>query len=251
MGSSYWTIALQAVNFLILVWLLQRFLYRPVLGVIESRRTIAEHALADAAHVKELAEQSRRSLDRERAQLVDERDALLQKATAEVAREREALLDAARGEAQALETQTRQKMERERAEFNGAVIAEAAKLAVEIARRLLATSQPVDSLDPFLERVVTALAAMSPAERGRLLFPGEGLTLVSAAPLDDIQRDACSRRLATALGRPVSIAFEDAADLIAGIELRFPRAILRHDWRDDLAAALKDLDSHERPATNA
>ena len=38
MALDWSTLALEAVNFLILVWLLQRFLYRPVLAAIDRRR---------------------------------------------------------------------------------------------------------------------------------------------------------------------------------------------------------------------
>jgi F-type H+-transporting ATPase subunit b len=38
MALDGWTIALQTVNFAILVWLLHRFLYRPVLRVIDARK---------------------------------------------------------------------------------------------------------------------------------------------------------------------------------------------------------------------
>ncbi len=251
MGTSYWTIALQAVNFLVLVWLLQRFLYRPVLAVIERRRAISERALAEAARAKDAAENTRRSLDSERGHLVEERDTLLEKAGAEAAREREALLEKARSEAQALEEQTRQQMERERAEFNETVIAEAAKLAIEIARRLLSSAQPTNLVEPFVARAAATLAAMPEGERARMLLPDESLTLVSARLLDEDQRSNATMRISHALGRPVPISFGEEPALVAGIELRFPRAVLRHNWRDDLAAALKDLTTHERSAANS
>lgn len=251
MGSSYWTIALQAINFLVLVWLLQRFLYRPVLAVIERRRAISEHALAEAAQAKAATEEVRHALEQERVTIVAERDRLLEKAATEAERERDGLLEKARNEAQALEVQTRRQLERERAEFNETIIAEAAKLAIEIASRLLATAKPSNPIEPFLERAADTIAAMPASERDRLLLPGEPLTLVSALYLDENQRAIAAARLGVAFGRPVLPSFMQSADLIQGIELRFPRAILRHNWRDDLATALKDITLHERPATNA
>jgi F-type H+-transporting ATPase subunit b len=251
MGSSYWTILLQAINFLVLIWLLQHFLYRPVLGVIESRRAISARAMAEAAHSKEVAEEARQSLDRERVALVAERDDVLEKAAVEAAREREALLEKARREAQALEAETREQMARERAAFHATVIAEAAQLAIEIAHRLVASAQLAAKIDPFLERAGATIAAMTDAERNRLLLPGESLILVSAVPLDERQRAAATAQLSRALGRALTLSFVDSVDLIAGIELRFPRAVLRHNWRDDLASALKDLTSDERLTANS
>ena len=38
MRFDWWTLALQTVNFAVLVWLLHRFLYKPVLRAIDARR---------------------------------------------------------------------------------------------------------------------------------------------------------------------------------------------------------------------
>ncbi|MEZ5438197.1 MAG: hypothetical protein R3F12_07555 [Lysobacteraceae bacterium] len=38
MHFDVWTFGLQLINFIILVWLLQRFLYRPVLRLLDQRR---------------------------------------------------------------------------------------------------------------------------------------------------------------------------------------------------------------------
>ena len=45
MRIDWWTLALQAANFLVLVWLLQHFLYRPVQGIIAERQQRAESVL--------------------------------------------------------------------------------------------------------------------------------------------------------------------------------------------------------------
>ncbi len=48
MKIDWWTLFLQTVNFLLLVWLLQHFLYKPVRAVFEKRRKLAEQALNKA-----------------------------------------------------------------------------------------------------------------------------------------------------------------------------------------------------------
>ena len=49
MRIDWTTLALQTVNVLVLVWLLARFLFRPVSTIIAERRAAAEKLLADAA----------------------------------------------------------------------------------------------------------------------------------------------------------------------------------------------------------
>ena len=48
MSFDWWTFGLQVINFLVLVWLLQRFLYKPVRRIIEQRRELAGKALSEA-----------------------------------------------------------------------------------------------------------------------------------------------------------------------------------------------------------
>ena len=48
MELSWSTFILEAINFLVLVWILKRFLYKPVLDVIERRKAGIEKIQADA-----------------------------------------------------------------------------------------------------------------------------------------------------------------------------------------------------------
>ena len=77
MQISGWTLVLQAVNFLVLVWLLSRFLYRPVREVVEKRKRLSEQAFADAERQKKDAEVARQSFEEHRAALDKEREELL------------------------------------------------------------------------------------------------------------------------------------------------------------------------------
>ena len=56
MRIDWWTLALQAANFLVLVWLLQHFLYRPVLAIIVERQQQTDGVLAEADATRTAAE---------------------------------------------------------------------------------------------------------------------------------------------------------------------------------------------------
>jgi F-type H+-transporting ATPase subunit b len=108
-------LALEIVNFLILVWILKRFLYQPVMAMIARRRAAIEQKLADAtarleqghdlerqyrerlADWKREKEQSRTTLhgelDQERARLMEQL-----KAELEQERERARVLEVRRTE---------------------------------------------------------------------------------------------------------------------------------------------------------
>jgi F-type H+-transporting ATPase subunit b len=63
MHVSGWTFALQVVNFLILVWLLNRFLYQPLTRSIDRRRQQIEDAFASAAGREQHAQQHQRTYE--------------------------------------------------------------------------------------------------------------------------------------------------------------------------------------------
>src|ERR1035437_6700654 len=93
---DWFTVGAQALNFLILVWLLQRFLYKPILDAIDTREKRIAAELADAAAKKAEAQKERDEFERKNEEFDTRRAALLSKATEEATVERQKLLDEAK-----------------------------------------------------------------------------------------------------------------------------------------------------------
>ena len=90
---DWFTVAAQALNFLILVWLLKRFLYKPILNAIDAREKRIATELADADAKKAEARQERDEFNRKNKEFDKQRTALLTKAEDEATAERQRLLD--------------------------------------------------------------------------------------------------------------------------------------------------------------
>jgi F-type H+-transporting ATPase subunit b len=83
MHFSWSTFALQIINFAILVGLLNRFLYKPVLRMIDARRAeIAKHYTA-AQGAEAEAKEKLAAIEAQRAEIAAERAAALKSAAAE------------------------------------------------------------------------------------------------------------------------------------------------------------------------
>src|ERR1700679_1223290 len=93
---DWFTVGAQALNFLVLVWLMKRFLYKPVLHAIDEREKRVAAELADAASKRAEADTEREEFQKKQAEADEQHDALLKKATDEADAERRRLLDAAR-----------------------------------------------------------------------------------------------------------------------------------------------------------
>jgi len=239
-----WTLALQAINFAILVWLLQRFLYKPVLRILDTRRAEVEKQYADASAAEEDAQARLAEIETQRKGIEAERQAALQAAAAqanEAAAQRRARAEA---EADALLADARTKIAGERTQALAEARHIALDLGVDVARRLLAEVPADLRAEVWLDRVEEQLRALSPDDRARiaegLARDGE-LRVVSAMPLPGQLTERFQNRLRTELGAQTRIAFDVDPELVAGIELQFPNLILRFSWRATLAAMRAEI----------
>jgi F-type H+-transporting ATPase subunit b len=250
MRIDWWTLALQAANFLVLVWLLQHFLYRPVQGIIAERQRRADSVLAQANTAKTAADELRAELEEQRAAIDGERHQALEAAHARAKEEAASLLNRARADAEKLLAEERQRLEQERAEVADALRLEAIELGLAIARRLLAEAGYASPDRPFLDRALARLQGLEEPERSALvdrLANGDVVQVVTAAPLDPAGRDDFTRRLRGLLGANTNVQFADDPTLLAGAELHFPHTVLHHSWRDNLREIEEDLKRDGRP----
>lgn len=245
MQFNWWTLALQTVNFGVLVWLLHRFLYRPVLRMIDARRAEVEKGYADAGAAEIRAKTILTEIEAERAGIAAERVAALRGAATQAEKAAVAKRTQADREAAALLDQARKSLAGERDE----AIAEARRmtldLGVEIARRLLAEVPAELRAEAWLERVEQHLAALAPEERDEITkgLNSDGMVrVVTAVSLPEPVMTQWRARLDQALGDRTTVEFDVDPRLIAGAELHFPNAILRFSWRAALAIMRAEIE---------
>lgn len=233
-----WTLGLQVANFLVLVWLLHRFLYRPVLGIIAARKAATDKLIADARAEKKAAEDLKQSLESQRAAMAQERDAALKAAGEAADAEGKAVLAKARADAETLRSEAKKTFERERTQLVRTVGRDAALLAASIARRLLKEAPAVSVQEGLLDLVcddVKALPANSKKRIAeRVAADKKVLEVVTATPLDKRTATRFGESLSAALGAPATPKFRVDKSLIAGVEVHFPFTILRRSWSEDL-----------------
>ena len=245
MHIDLWTIALQGINFMVLVWLLQRFLYKPVRAVIAKRKALSGEAFAAADTAKREAEATRTALEADRAKLAAEREGVLNAAHKALEEERAKLLADAKAEAAHLVDEARAAVAAERDAALVGLKGEVAALATDLAGRLLAETGAAADDDALLAAVAARIAALPADERASLVrdlgAEGASLTVATARTLPDDLASQWRARLAVALGIEAPVAFTVDPDLIGGAELRFPHAVLRLSWADWLAQARREL----------
>lgn len=233
MKLDWSTLALQTINALILVWLLARFLFRPVAKIMAERQASAKALMSDAKAAKLAAQAERDTAQAEREQLAAQRAQTLAHFETEAQAQREALLSAARDEADRIRAQASAEIARERAAQAEAASAAKLQLAVDIAGKLLDQLPDGMRVTAFIAGLANGVRLLSPAARAEMAAD-TSLRLSVPRALTVDERAACEAALATALGRRVEFTTDVDRALIAGLELSGTHGVVRNSWRDQL-----------------
>jgi len=220
---DWFTVAAQVVNFLILVWLLKRVLYKPILHAIDAREERIALALADADAKRTDAEQERGELQHKNATFDQQRAALLKKATDEANSERGRLLDQARQAADALSAKRMQTLSNDTHSLNQAIGRRTQQEVFAIARKALADLATASLEERMGEVFTRRLRDMdSQAREGfakALKTAAEPAIVRSAFDLPADQRTAIQNALNETFSAEIRVKFETAPALVGGIEL--------------------------------
>jgi F-type H+-transporting ATPase subunit b len=220
MEIDWITVSAQIVNFLILVWLLKRFLYQPVIRAMDRR----EQRIADRLEEAEAREQEARDQTRhyqEQEQELDRRrEALLDEARERAEQEKRQLLEEARDEVRETRAKWQRQTEREKTEFLDNLRKQALDAIQLIARKALA-----DLADAGLERqLVDSFAArlegLDEETRQALAEAASEVRISSAFELDSATRGRLTRAVHEHLAGNLEVGYDASPALLCGIELR-------------------------------
>jgi F-type H+-transporting ATPase subunit b len=247
MTIDWWTLGLQTVNVVILVWLLGRFFWRPVAAMIAERRSAAQRTLADAEAKRGQATAALAEIERTRAGFAQEREAILAAAQAAADQAGAARLQEATKAAAALEAEASAAIEKEKAAAETAWAEHASRLAVDIAERLAARLDGPAVRAAFLDWLLKEIRALPEATRQSAAASGAALKAIGAGPLDPADEERYRALICDALQAHPQITFTTDPALIAGLELHGPHLAISNSWRADLNQILADLTHDKRP----
>jgi F-type H+-transporting ATPase subunit b len=220
---DWFTVVAQALNFLVLAWLLKHFLYHPILNAIDVRekRIAAELADADA---KKMEARKERDEFKEKNKVFDEhRSALLVKVNDEAKAERERLLEEARLASDALRQRQQEALEVDARNLNQAICRRTQQEVFSIARNALSdlatTSLEERLAEVFIRRLGEMDGGMQKTLSEAISTSSDPAVVRSAFDLLPEQQAAIRKALDETFARDISVLFETAPALISGIEL--------------------------------
>tara|TARA_R110002096_G_scaffold43552_4_gene117677 strand:+ start:2743 stop:3504 length:762 start_codon:yes stop_codon:yes gene_type:complete len=236
---NWTTFILEIVNFLVLVWILKRFLYKPILDIVKQRRIVAEKILHDAEAAKGEAQALNQRYEERQADWEQERQQAREKLMQEIETERTHQMDALQ-----LKLQEEQDKARAAESHRQVAIARAAekmalKQAARFASRLLEQFSSLELEAHFLDSIVNELSQLPEESTAKLRdswskLP-EHILIESAYPVNESQKNKLEISLSKLLGDSIPINYKQQADIVCGLRISIGAWILSTNIRDELS----------------
>ena len=253
MAIDWTTFTLEVINFLVLVWLLKRFLYQPVLEVLGRRQAGVAHTLAEARRAEAEAAKRRDQFERRLADWGAEKARLRAVLQAELETERgrqlQALSQTLAAERERQRAQEDHRVAEQRRELEAQALLQARRFATRLLSRLAGPE-----LEGRLIEVFIADLAQPPGD-GRAgedrcagldvsaLGAEDRARIISAFPVAEAQRQRLAAALTARLGRPLPLDWAEDGALLAGLRLTLG------PWQLDLTLA-DELDAFAQAANH-
>ncbi|HRD88636.1 MAG TPA: F0F1 ATP synthase subunit delta [Accumulibacter sp.] len=220
---DWFTVGAQALNFLILVWLMKRFLYQPILHAIDAREKRIAAKLGDAAKKEAEAKNERDTFLHKNDEFDQQRAALLTKATEEAKTERQRLFDEARKAADSLSAKRHETLLSDARNLSKAISRKTQDEVFAIARKALSdlagASLEERMGDIFIDRLRAVSDEAKAAFAKALKTDSEQASLRSAFDLAEGQQAKIQKAINETFLADIHVRFETAPDLVSGVEL--------------------------------
>lgn len=218
---DWFTVIAQIVNFLILVWLLQRFLYHPILDAIDAREQRLATAMTEAEVNMQEARKERYAFRLQNEEFSRQQTSLLREAIREVNSERDRLLEAARKEAEDFRLRQQEAMINDCNTLKEEILRRTREEVFAIARKTLTdlAGENLEKLmvETFIRHCRTMDATEKADLRSVLKAPVGPVCIRSAFPLEELQRQEIERTVEEIFSYRGRFCFETSPELISGI----------------------------------
>lgn len=221
MEINWFTLIAQIINFALLVWLLKRFLYGPILEAIAEREAkivsqLNEAEAKKAEALKEQEEFKQKNLDFEEA-----KKELMNRAISESKETKLNLLEEARTEAEALRSHLDKTNKEKRSIQEAAITHKIQEEVFAISKKALSDLATASLEEQAIVVFIHRLKSLKDddLDQFKKAFKNSKIIVRSAFPLSEIHQNQIKEQLHKLLERTISVEVELAPELIAGIEL--------------------------------
>lgn len=221
---DWFTVVAQIFNFLVLVYLLKRFLYKPVIRAMDERERRIAAGLEEAERREHEARQELHRYEEKNREIDSQREALTNQIKEEVESQRKELMSTARHQVDTVRNNWYQAVEREKQAFLEALRERTSKETCAVARRALKDLGNAELEHAVVRVFIERLRSLDEGKRRALVESAiQSKREVTVTSAFEIPQET-SREIEEVLGQhitgPMDLHFETSPDVICGIELR-------------------------------
>mgnify|MGYP001550084175 FL=1 len=245
------TFACQVVNFFVLVFLLRRFLYQPIIEAMDNREAKIAAQLEDAEKAQIAAEDAEKEFKKQRKELDEKRSELMAQAEQEAEGRKKDLVHKARAEVDDLQTRWRESLRQEKESFLKELRQRSGEQLWAMARRILSDLANAELerqiVDVFVDRVNTLEETVTSSLKEVIASKENAVNVHSSFALPESSLNKVSQALKDKIDKSMNINFIVSDDVVAGIELKASGHKIAwsvgdylQDLEDKLADAVED-----------
>jgi F-type H+-transporting ATPase subunit b len=223
MQINWFTVIAQVINFLILVWLLRRFLYKPILKAVDERENKIATQIKDAKAEKAAAKKEQEEFAGKNEEFDNHKMELMDKAVAEIKEKRQSLLEEAKNDADKLIAKLEESAKSAQEKINHEISQKTQDGVFAISRKALSDIASVSLEEQAVNIFIKRLAELNVDEKNKFIAAfssaAEPVLVRSAFALNHKQETEIKASIKDILGSKTHFQFSTVPELISGIEL--------------------------------
>lgn len=217
------TVVAQIINFLILVWLLKRYLYKPILKALDERGEKIAFELSEGTKMKAEAQEKRDEFQRKNELFDKEAKELNAKVNGEVAVEKNILLEELRKEAESTRSKYMESLLSEHHNLNQEITRKVQEEVFVIARKTLSELADTNLEESIIQVFVRRLKTLGNIEKEKLTTAVDSMNgnavIISAFEVSPSNKSTIESAVNSVLAAELTFRYETAPDIVSGIEL--------------------------------
>jgi F-type H+-transporting ATPase subunit b len=226
MTIDWVTLVAQIINFIILIYILKRFLYGPIIKAMDEREAKIALRMEKANEQEEKALEKEREYIKKMRDFEDNRDRMMKSAEHEVDEEKYKLLGQARGDVERQKHDWEDALVRQREAFLEDMQKHSAVFTYEVMEHALADLADENLERKMVESFARNIGGLSQAYKNeiaeKIMNTKQEMTVRSVWQLTQEEKNIIEQAVFDNISKDIKINYNIDPKLISGIELRFP-----------------------------
>ena len=238
MNINWFEIIVQMINFFILLFILQKLFYKPVIKAMEERQQGIRDIQTEADRKKKEADELIYKYKQNLKEFEENKEEEMNRAIKEADEKKENIIEEYKKEAKAKRESYINEVNEEKAYFLHELRSTLGKSSVVIASKILETISEEDLTEKVFEAFIRKIKSLEKEKlEEEIKLNQEKIVLISSEALTDEQKNRFKEAVSDKLDYPVEIGYEIDNNLIMGFELNLESLTVHTNMKNYLREA--------------